>query len=62
VTLYPVEVQARLVSARRPIPVYIEPMPDEALVSWLCRLAAKIGLPPLAFIRHGFGIDSRSDA
>jgi len=37
-------------------------MPDEALVSWLCRLASKIGLSPLAFIRHAFGIDSHHDA
>ncbi len=43
-------------------PIYIEPMPGEALASWLCRLASKIGLPPLAFIRHAFGIDCRSDA
>lgn len=61
-TLYPVEVHARLVPARRPIPIYTEPMPDEALASWLCRLASKIGMSPLAFIRHAFGIDSRGDA
>lgn len=61
-TLYPVEMQARRAPARQPIPVYIEPMPGEALASWLCRLASKIGLPPLAFIRHAFGIDCRSDA
>lgn len=61
-TLYPVEVHARRVLARQPIPIYIEPMPGEALASWLCRLAAKIGLSPMAFIRHAFGIDCRSDA
>lgn len=61
-TLYPVEMQARRAHVRQPIPIYIEPMPGEALASWLCRLASKIGLPPLAFIRHAFGIDCRSDA
>ncbi|MFC4523614.1 TniQ family protein [Cupriavidus pinatubonensis] len=61
-TLYPVEMQARRSPARQPIPIYIEPMPGEALASWLCRLASKIALPPLAFIRHAFGIDCRSDA
>lgn len=61
-TLYPVEVHARRAPARQPIPAYIESMPGEALASWLCRLAGKIGLPPVAFIRHAFGIDCRSDA
>ncbi len=61
-TFYPIEVQARRVPARQTIPVYTEPMPDEALASWLCRLASKIDLSPLAFTRHAFGIDSRGNA
>lgn len=61
-TLYPVEVHARRVPARQPIPIYTEPMPDEALASWLCCLASMIDMSPLAFVRTAFGIDSRGDA
>lgn len=60
--LYPVEVHARRVAAQQPIPLYTEPMTDEALASWLCRLATKIDMSPLEFIRHAFGIDCRADA
>jgi transposase len=62
VTLYHIEIQARRTPARQPIPIYIEPMPDESLASWLSRLASKIDMSPVGFIRHAFGIDCRSDA
>lgn len=58
---YPVEKQARRASVQHTIPIHAAPMPDEALASWLCRLATKIDMSPLAFNRHAFGIDSRGD-
>ncbi|NMG32544.1 hypothetical protein GO615_26995 [Aromatoleum evansii] len=37
-------------------------MADEALASWLCRLASMLGMSAHTFVRHAFGIDSRGDA
>jgi transposase len=56
---YPVETSVRLPAAGDPLPVHIAPAPDEALMSWLCRLAVAVGLSPSAFTRHAFGIDSQ---
>ena len=41
--------------------MYVEPAADEALASWLYRLAALLDLSALSFIRQAFGIDSRHD-
>lgn len=46
--------------AYRRLPVHVMPATDEALLSWLCRLGASVGLSPLAFTRLAFGIDSRT--
>ncbi|MER9586634.1 TniQ family protein [Mesorhizobium sp. M0276] len=43
-------------TAQPQMPVYLPPAPDEALSSWLLRLAAGMGLPPAVLIRNGFGI------
>jgi hypothetical protein len=58
--VYPTEVYQRL-SVAGSLPVFIEPAADEALASWLYRLAAMLDLSPLNFIRQAFGIDSRRD-
>ena len=58
--LYPTEACRRLPTMKGQLPVHIGSAPDEALLSWLCRLGALVGLSPLAFARLAFGIDSRT--
>jgi hypothetical protein len=45
---------------RRPLPLYVEPAPEEALLSWLLRLAVRLGVPLPVLARQSFGIDDRS--
>ncbi|PHQ61812.1 MAG: hypothetical protein COC10_11525, partial [Sphingobium sp.] len=56
--LYATEVHEKLVTPNYALPVYTAPIAGEALLSWLCRLAAMTGQSPLAFARQAFGIDS----
>lgn len=42
--------------ARRLLPVFIEPAEDEALISWLLRLAARLGVSLQVLARESFGI------
>lgn len=41
--------------ALRHLPIHVEPLPDEALVSWLGRLAARYGMAPLALAEAMLG-------
>lgn len=56
--LYVTEVHEPLVAPHYVLPVYTAPIAGEALLSWLCRLAAMVEQSPLAFARQAFGIDS----
>lgn len=47
-------------TARPPLPLYVEPAIEEALLSWLLRLAARLRVPPDVLARQSFGIDDRS--
>lgn len=38
------------------LPAFVEPITDEALLSWLSRLAARLGLSPQTLARESFGI------
>jgi transposase len=44
-----------LCPALRHLPIHVEPQPDEALVSWLGRLAARYGMAPLALAEAMLG-------
>lgn len=46
-------------SPKRPLPFYVEPAPDEALFSWLLRLATRMGVSMHALASCSFGIDDR---
>ena len=48
--------------ARSALPVYVEPAEDEALYSWLPRLASRLGLSAQALARTAFGIEFRPTA
>lgn len=39
------------------LPLYVEPAPDEALLSWLLRLATRLGVSLQVLAREAFGID-----
>jgi hypothetical protein len=39
------------------LPLYIEPAPDEALVSWLLRLASRLGVSINVLACEAFGIE-----
>ena len=56
--LYATEVHEKLVTPNYVLPVHAAPIAGEALLSWLCRLAAMTGQSPLTFARQAFGIDS----
>src|SRR5258708_38166608 len=43
----------------RPLPFYLEPAHDEALFSWLMRLATRLGVSMHALASCSFGIDDR---
>src|SRR6185437_14908764 len=45
---------------RPPLPLYVEPAAEEALLSWLLRLATRLGVPFHVLAREAFGIDDRS--
>ena len=46
--------------AVRELPLYIEPLAGEALLSWLLRLARRLSLSMHVLAREAFGIDDRS--
>ena len=41
------------------LPVYVEPAPEEALLSWLLRLATRLGISMHALASQSFGVDDR---
>jgi hypothetical protein len=43
-----------------PLPLYVEPAPEEGLLSWLLRLATRLGVSLHVLAKQGFGIDDRS--
>lgn len=43
------------------LPLYVAPAEGEALMSWVARLGAALGLFPSALGRDAFGVDRRSD-
>lgn len=46
---------------KRPqFPLYVEPAPEEALLSWLLRLASRLGVSLRALTTSGFGFDDRA--
>lgn len=45
--------------ASTPLPLYVEPAHDEALLSWLLRLATRLGVPFHTLACQSFGIDDR---
>jgi len=47
-------------TATRQFPLYVDPAPDEALVSWLLRLATRLGISMRALAHEAFVIDDRS--
>ena len=44
----------------RPLPLYVAPMPEESLFSWLQRLATRLGVSFHALASQSFGIDDRA--
>lgn len=58
----PIEVASQPASTpvkRPPLPIYVEPAAEEALVSWLLRLATRLGVSFHALAKQSFGIDDR---
>jgi hypothetical protein len=47
-------------STIRELPLYVDPLPGEALLSWLLRLARRLNLSMHALSHEAFGIDDRS--
>ena len=47
-------------TTRPPLPLYIEPAPEEALFSWLLRLVTRLGVLLHVLASQSFGIDDRS--
>ena len=45
---------------RPPLPLYVEPAAEEALLSWLLRLATRLGVSFHVLASQAFGIDDRS--
>ncbi len=48
--------------AQLPLPLYVQPGADEALISWLGRLAHRFDLSPHQFAWQAFGVDNRGPA
>ncbi len=48
--------------AEVPLPFYVQPAADEALISWLGRLASRFDLSPHEFASQAFGVDNRGPA
>jgi hypothetical protein len=44
----------------RELPLYVDPLPEEALLSWLLRLARRLNLSMQVLAQEAFGIDDRS--
>jgi len=47
-------------TTRPPLPLYVEPAPDEALLSWLLRLATRLRVSLRALTTSGLGVDDRT--
>jgi hypothetical protein len=47
-------------ASRPPLPLYVEPAEEEALLSWLLRLASRLGVSLHSLARQSFGIDDRA--
>lgn len=45
---------------RPPLPLYVEPAPEEALLSWLLRLATHLRVSLRTLTASGFGVDDRT--
>ncbi|MGB6451373.1 MAG: TniQ family protein [Steroidobacteraceae bacterium] len=45
---------------RPPLPLYVEPAEEEALLSWLLRLATRLGVSLHTLARVSFGVDDRA--
>jgi hypothetical protein len=43
------------------LPLYVEPAPEEALISWLLRLAAQLNISMQVLAQHAFQIPARAD-
>ena len=43
------------------LPRHVAPLDGEALVSWVAKLGAELGMTPRAFCRDAFGVDARLD-
>lgn len=42
------------------LPVYVQPGPDEALLSWVMRLASRLNVSVYALAKRSFGVDDRT--
>ena len=49
-------------NAEPQLPFYVRPAADEALISWLGRLASRFDLSPHQFASRAFGVDNRGPA
>jgi hypothetical protein len=56
------EIDPRRAIAEVPLPFYVHPAADEALISWLGRLARRFDLSPHQFAWLAFGVDNRGPA
>ena len=52
----------RRATTEPPLPFYVQPGADEALISWLGRLASRFDLSPHQFASQAFGVDNRGPA
>jgi hypothetical protein len=43
------------------LPRHVAPLDGEALVSWVAKFGAELGMTPRAFCRDAFGVDARLD-
>ena len=57
--LLPVDSPSAHAASRAPFPLYVEPGPGEALLSWLLRLAARLGVSLRALATAGFDMEDR---
>lgn len=47
-------------ASRPPLPLYVEPAAEEALLSWLLRLATRLSVSLRALMTAAFGVDDRT--
>jgi hypothetical protein len=60
--LLPVDSPSARTASRAPFPLYVEPGPGEALISWLLRLAARLGVSLRALATAGLDMEDRPAA